>query len=153
MDGSSIRITSGSDISARPKASICCSPPDSSPAAPVAALVQDREELIDLRHHLRVVGLRGGVTADPQILLDGQWEEDLAPPLGHQGQAVFDDHVRELAQDLFAVDGDRSLGVAEESGDRAQAGRLAGALAPSTRVIRPAVADIETPPCTAWTGP
>ena len=32
MDGSSIRMIFGLDISARPIASICCSPPDKVPA-------------------------------------------------------------------------------------------------------------------------
>ncbi|OPZ54273.1 MAG: hypothetical protein BWY91_01682 [bacterium ADurb.BinA028] len=35
MDGSSRSMILGWDISARPKASICCSPPESSPAAPL----------------------------------------------------------------------------------------------------------------------
>ena len=47
MDGSSSSITLGRAISARPMASICCSPPESVPAELAAPVAQAREELVD----------------------------------------------------------------------------------------------------------
>ena len=44
IDGSSISSSFGWDISARPIATICCSPPESVPASWLAPLVQQREQ-------------------------------------------------------------------------------------------------------------
>ena len=71
----------GFAIIARPSASICCSPPESVPGLLVAALVEAREELEDVRE----VALRDAALhprAEPQVV-EHRERRERAAPLGH----------------------------------------------------------------------
>ena len=57
------------------------------------ALLEAREEIEDLRHRIVHAGLDARRCADPEVLLDRQLLEDVAP-LRHLGDAGADDPVR-----------------------------------------------------------
>mgnify|MGYP003694441673 CR=1 FL=1 len=79
-EGSSSRSRRGRAIRARPMASICCSPPESVPAACGDALLQAREEGEDLHRASRGARPRaaGGAGAHLEVLEDRQGREHLA---------------------------------------------------------------------------
>src|ERR1700751_3595165 len=81
-DGSSISNSFGPDMSARPMAHICCSPPESVPA---------------ICSRLRNEG------ADAQVVLDGEAREQ-APVLRHVGDAALDDAMGGEAVERAAVE-------------------------------------------------
>ena len=67
--------------SARPTASICCSPPDSRPGAAIRELTERREVVVG------DVGVEAlPAVAEPEVLGHGQAVEDAAT-LGHVGDA------------------------------------------------------------------
>ena len=79
-DGSSSISRRGRAISARPMASICCSPPDMRAGTLLLALAQPREQVEDPLHVARdgvaVVALEG---AELEVLVHRHAPEDLAP--------------------------------------------------------------------------
>jgi hypothetical protein len=86
------------------------------------------------------------VAADPQVLLDGELGED-APALHHLADARPDDARRVEAVDRLPLEADRALGDraavdVEEARDRAQHGRLAGAVRAEQRDDR-ALGDLD----------
>ncbi len=134
-EGSSSSSSFGSDISARPMASICCSPPDSSPARCAGPLGEHREQLA---HPVPGGRLRGGRRTGPeptgaQVLLDGHPGEHLAA-LRHGDDAAAHDECGVEPVDPLAVEGDLAGGdrpavQLQRAGDRAQQRRLARAVA------------------------
>ena len=133
-DGSSSSSSFGLAISARPMASICCSPPDSSAAALRAALLEHREQVVDpvLGPRLRRLVLAAHA-AGAQVLLHREPAED-PPALGDLHQAHADDLRRVAAAEVGAVEADRArLDPAavqpQGAGDGAQQRRLAGPVA------------------------
>ena len=91
-------------MSARPIASICCSPPESVPPAWLSRSPSTREQLED---HLEVRGRRVPVglrdRAQAQVLAHRQAAED-PPALGTVGDAQRDDPVRRGAGDVGALE-------------------------------------------------
>src|SRR4051812_25671926 len=89
IDGSSSSSSFGFAISARPIASICCSPPDIVPALALA-LLEPREQLVDAL----AVGAHAVVTAQVraqvEVLAHGHAREAVAP-LGRQRHAEAND--------------------------------------------------------------
>ena len=129
-DGSSISSTRGLPISARPIASICCSPPDSEPAS-WACRSYSRGNSRNTRSIVQsgpppfaCADLR----RDHQILAHGQRAEH-APALRHETDALARDDVGREAGDRLAVQADRAAARLEEAHDRRHAGGLAGAVA------------------------
>ena len=93
-DGSSSSSSLGSDISARPIAHICCSPPDMRAGELAAALAQPREQLVDEGEASRnFAPRRTDEAAHPQIVLDRHAREQAAV-LRHMRDAELDDAVR-----------------------------------------------------------
>jgi hypothetical protein len=114
-------------------ASICCSPPDSSPAAWVRPLPQHREAVV----HGVEVGAEGtalapaGVAAEHEVVLDRGAREHPAP-LGHVGHAHLGQLVGRLVLDPLAQEGDLALDRLQQLGearDRLQGGGLPGPVA------------------------
>ena len=126
IDGSSSIRSFGRPISARATASICCSPPDSVPAFCVEALLEAREELEHLlavlRDPLLVVAQE---RAEVEVLVDRHAAED-APPLGRLARCRARHLVARHAADLACPRTRSSRGGADEAGDGAHRGRLAG---------------------------
>ena len=105
----SSRIRSrGFVISARPIASICCSPPERVLARLRAALGEAGEERLD-------AGLRpaAGAGGGGEVLLDGQGRE-AAAALGDEADAEAGDAVDGEAAGRLAGEGDRALARAEQ---------------------------------------
>ena len=152
-DGSSISSTRGLPISARPIASICCSPPDSEPGDLRVALLQPREQLEHaversspapplFLHRLR---------RHHQVLPHGQRAEH-APALRHEADALARDGVGREARDRFAEQADGAVARLEEAHDRRHAGGLAGAVA-AEQPEQPAGLERERTPCSTWLSP
>ena len=110
IDGSSISSTLGRAISARPIASICCSPPRHRAGELVAALLQARE---DARTPCSMSASISLVVADEgahlQVLGDRHAREDAAA-LGHHHQALLDQVPGALALDAAAQELDLAGG-------------------------------------------
>jgi hypothetical protein len=102
------------------------------------ALGQHREQLLHPLPGLGPGGRRACAQATgPQVVLDGHPGEHL-PPLGHRDHPAPDHHRRVEPVDALAVDpdlarGDRAPVQLEGARDRAQQGRLAGAVAAEHR--------------------
>ena len=87
-DNSSMIKTSGSDMSPRAIASICCSPPENVPAFWRAAFLQPRKQRVDLIEPLGEATPRAlGEGAHLQVLLHAHRAEQLAP-FRHQHQSA-----------------------------------------------------------------
>ena len=144
-DGSSSSSRRGRHISARPMASICCSPPDSVP--PFCATRSLRrgnsaEHALEVRSLLRG---RAGEGAHLEVLEDRQARED-PPALGRVADAQLDELVRGDGCEMSAP---RSSTVPcagwQQPADRLERRRLAGAvgaderddLAPATSMSMP----------------
>src|ERR671914_270013 len=92
------------------------------------ALLEAREEVEDAVHVLTDLGgVVAVVGAHLQVLEDGHAEEDPAT-LGALGDALADKLVRSGALNLLAVEDDLALPRRQDAVDRAQGGRLAGAV-------------------------
>ena len=105
-EGSSTRRIFGASISARPSASICCSPPDIEPASWRAALGKPREGLEADREIAGQLAPRGrAVGAEQQVLLDRELGKQPAA-FRHQRDAEIDDLLGGAADEvvLDAVD-------------------------------------------------
>jgi hypothetical protein len=115
----------GPDMSARPTASICCSPPERLPArcfcrsARTGNSAKTRARRPRGRQegaHLEIVGHR-------------ERRED-APAFGDVGDAVRDHLVGRPAADRRALEGDLARARRDQAGDHAQQRGLAGAVRP-----------------------
>ena len=107
IDGSSISSSFGFDMSARPIATICCSPPDSVPGELRAPLVQEREELV----HAVEVLLRAAavqVRAHLEVLEHGHRREE-PPVLGDDRHALTDPVARRALRHVLAVEAHRAV--------------------------------------------
>ena len=114
-------------------ASICCSPPDSVPAA-----WWRRSARIGKRSNSRVhVGGDAGrvgaqVAAHLQVLVHRHVGKD-APALGTMGDAELQDALGRGARDVFAQEGDAARRRRQHARDRLERGRLAGAVGADQR--------------------
>ena len=145
-EGSSSSSSFGADISARPIATICCSPPLMVRASLRAALGQTRKQRSDAREIARLVGAgaaREG--AELEILPHGQLGENAAP-LGHQRDAGLDDLVRRQRQQVPAVEGDArpACGATSPAMDLSSVD-LPAPFAPSITTISPGLTSRSTP--------
>src|SRR3954463_263720 len=112
IDGSSIRSSFGRPISARPMATICCSPPDSVPAPRLLPpprrppgqrpppLVEQREELVDPVEVLLL-------SAAPEVrahleVLEHRHRPEQPPVLGDDRDALADPVARRSRGDVLA---------------------------------------------------
>lgn len=108
MEGSSSMSSLGRDMSARPMASICCSPPERVAGGLLAAFAQDGEHLVgalDVLFDALLVGAQEG--AELEVFGDRQPGEDVAS-LGGVGEAQGDDLVGGDLREGLAVEGDGS---------------------------------------------
>src|SRR5262249_30828297 len=108
IEGSSSRIIFGRDISARPIAHICCSPPEIYPAV---ELLEPREIGID---EVEVApdgraAVAARERAGEKVLLDRQVREAMAP-LHHLDAAPSHELIRRARMHLFAVEDDGAFG-------------------------------------------
>ena len=132
IDGSSSRSTFGFDISARPIASICCSPPLSVPAIWVRRS-RSRGNISKARVDAVLDLLfRHREPAHLQVLLDGQAGEGPAA-LGHLDDARGDDLVRGDRTEVPSVEANGPGARADDPGDRVEGGRLARAVGADER--------------------
>ena len=93
-EASSIMTSFGRAMTARPMASICCSPPLSRPALPLHPLFQHREQSKDPLQGLVVVGpCPWKVGAQPQILENSECLEQ-PPSFRHDDDAPIDAMLR-----------------------------------------------------------
>ena len=127
-DGSSSSSSRGRAISARPRTSICRSPPDSVLAALRAALGAARgKQRVDPSRPSRAGRSPAPQPAEAQVLLDGELGDDAAA-LGHVGDAEPDDVLAAMRGDVAARRDDGPAARAHEPGDRAQQRGLARAV-------------------------
>ncbi len=107
-------------ISARPIATICCSPPDRVPACwlPLLQPREAREDPVQVGRDPRLVGARVG--AHQQVVLDDHVREDVAA-LGHHARCRAPRSRRPAAPvDPVAVEADSPRLDLPQPGDRAQ---------------------------------
>ncbi len=112
--GSSMTRRRGLPSSARPIASICCSPPDNCEPPLVSPLVEPRKGLVDALDRPLRIRAAGGDQA--QMLVDRQARPD-APPLRDVADAVPVNDVRLEAGGLAAEDADAARARGLEAGD------------------------------------
>src|SRR5687767_13518702 len=127
--GSSIMIRSGSPISVRHSVSICCSPPESTPAS-VCWRSFRRGNMPYMSSKLQ----RGFFLprfSQHQVLVHGELRKDVAV-LGHVADAQVRDLERLAAEDLLVAPGHRAFAV-DEPHDGLDGGRAAGAVAAEQR--------------------
>ena len=171
-DGSSSSSSRGRLTSARPIATICCSPPLSRPAGWSEPLAHARKQL---EHLVEAVGelaapaaAQVAIGAELQVLLHRVLGKELAS-LGHQREPEIGDLVRRHAADVAAGELDAPFGRAQQPGEAAQRRGLAGAVAAEhgddlARLDREgdaldhlelAVGDVQVarPQAAAWDGP
>ena len=136
----------GRDISARAIASCCCSPPDSVPASWRGALAEDREP-----REPPVACRRGApsrsVRAMPPIVRFSSTVSlgEHVAALGDQRDAAAHDRLGHEARERRAVEHDRAALRLQGAGERAQQGRLAGAVrARASATISPRATSSET---------
>jgi len=142
---------------ARPRASICCSPPESV-ARLVPALEQAGEGLEDpLDVPLDLGAVVAPVGPHEQVLVHAEVDED-APSLGGHGDALPGDPVRRDAGHDTPQVSDRAARDGDEAADGPQQRALAGAVGPheghdlllrhvegdAFEGVNPAVVDIES---------
>ena len=127
-DGSSNMIRRGRDISARPIASICCSPPDKRTRRLLSPLGKARKLGIDpiaVRGDLRASGAQIG--AHVEVLLDRHVRK--YPPSFRTMRDARGHHARRFgACDILALEQHRSRTRRDQPGDRTQRRALAGAV-------------------------
>ncbi len=133
-DGSSSIRNFGWPISARPIASICCSPPDSVPAMLLLAFGETRkqaEHVVALLPDQRLRRAAGRRPSAGSRARSGSRTPCALPARGDSPRATM--RVRRQPVDALAVVGDAALLRLEQAGDRAQRGALAGAVAADQR--------------------
>ena len=108
MEGSSRRSSSGFAISALPRASICCSPPERVPACWCSPLcIRGKvSRTIDHRARLSARPLTAWA-AQLEVFFHGEVGED-PPSLGHHTDALFDDPVGPFPRDVPLLEDDRA---------------------------------------------
>ena len=150
-DGSSIRISSGLAISARPIASICCSPPLSAPPgwSMRSASCGNSASTSSKSQPAPTVALAGGRGArgkragrQQQVLAHGQRAED-APALRHDRDAVLRDRVGRPAAQRAALEEDLARARRREARHRPDQRGLAHAVAAEDRGDRALAAELE----------
>ena len=129
-DGSSISSTRGLPISARPIASICCSPPDRCAAIwPVRSFrrgnIANTVSAVQRRMLAAGIGLARG---DHQIFAHAQAFEN-APALRHQRHAARRDHFGRQARHVGAENHDAAFARRQQAHGDGHAGGFAGAVA------------------------
>ena len=126
-EGSSSRKIAGRDISARPIANICCSPPERLPARWLGPLAQSREirenPIKALMHFRR----RATVGADLQVLPDRECGK-YAASFRRIANAETNDLERLQAFQRLAVEQDITLGIIHHAEDRLERTALSGAV-------------------------
>ena len=128
-DSSSIIIRSGSLISPRAIAHICCSPPDMLPATWLSRSPSAREQL----HDAVDVAVVGPPAAESQVVPDGEPGEQSAA-LRHVRDAEVDDLLDRPSAELPARGRSRRPArIGDHPGQRPQQGGLAGAVRPDQR--------------------
>ena len=126
IDGSSSRISFGRDISARPIASICCSPPERLPARWARRSFSTGKSVVHALDALReMLARRRQERAHLEVVGHGEAREE-APALGHVGDAVRDDLVRGPPRERRALEGERAGPRRDHAGDHAQQRGLPG---------------------------
>ena len=133
-DGSSSISRRGRLISARPIASICCSPPDSVPPRCAMRSLSRGNSAQHAFQPGRAIGLAavGGVGAHLQVFHHGHARED-PPALGRLRDAQPRDLVRRHVGDVAAVEQDLARAGARPAEDRHHQRRLAGAVGADQR--------------------
>ena len=127
-DGSSNITSSGAPIRQRPIASICCSPPDSVPAACARALGQDREQRQHPLEITRPARPRARQhRAHGEVFGDRERRKDLAA-LRDLADAEVADAVARPARDVAAAKHDAPARRAVHARDGADERGLAGAV-------------------------
>ena len=126
-EGSSRRRSFGRAISARPSATICCSPPDSVAAAAGFARQEGKEGIDAVAVVVDAAAVRTSGGTQPQVLRHGQGTEQPAP-FGRMGNAEPHDPRRRQSVDALAEEANLAGARAAKSRDRAQRGALAGAV-------------------------
>ena len=140
IDGSSMSMSFGRAISARPIATICCSPPDSVPASWVAPLVQQREERVDALVVLRpptAVQVRAHLE-----VLEHRHRAEEAPVLRDDRHPLPDAVARRARGHVLAVERHRAGPWPHDPEDRLQRRRLPGRV-PSEQAHELARADLQ----------
>ena len=133
MEGSSSSSTLGRLISARPMASICCSPPDMVPASWSLRSCRRGKMVNTLSMSASDVGLVvADVGAHLQVFGDGHAGEHAAA-FGHHGQALLDQVPGTLAPDALAQVFDVAIVDRQDAGDGLHGGGLAGAVGADQR--------------------
>ena len=120
-------ISFGRAMSARPMATICCSPPESVPGELAPALVQEREERV---HAFVVLGIAAAVEvgAHLEVLEDGHRAEQ-PPVLGDDRHSLANAVARRPPRDILAGERDRARARADDPEHRLQRGGLPGRVA------------------------
>ena len=127
-DGSSNMTSSGAPIRQRPIASICCSPPDSVPAACPARSASTGNSANTRSRFLRASGARARQhRAHVEILGDRERRKHLAA-FGHLADAEIADAMAFPAGDVGAAELDAAARRAVHAGDGADQRGLAGAV-------------------------
>jgi hypothetical protein len=143
--GSSMMIRSGSPISVRHSVSICCSPPDSTPAS-VCWRSLSRGNMRTCRRTTSAA-FAGALLAQHQVLVHRQRGKDV-PALGHIADAQVGDLVGFAAQHLLPFPDTRALAL-DQAHDGLGRGRTARAVAPEQATISPSRTSKFTP-CSTW---
>ena len=148
IDGSSRRRRRGLSMSARPVASICCSPPERVPPFWFTFL-QAREEGEDL------FAVLGRAVAPGRRPCRGSHGRSSGGKQSRPSATVRADVRRSRGGDpgdLFVLEADRLLGPRSQAGDGAQRGRLAGAVG-ADESDDLALLDVSDTPLSAWMCP
>ena len=123
----------GRPISARPTASICCSPPESVPAScQVRSFSRGNSSYTCSRSSLMRFLVLAQVRADLQVFQHRQVGE-YAPAFRHHRDAALHDLLRVQAQDVFALKRDGAALGAHDAADGAKRGGFAGAVCADQR--------------------
>ena len=149
-DGSSSISSRGRAISARPSASICCSPPESVPARWPLALGEPGERGRALARGRPRAPLAADVRAERRFSRDRQLADDPAA-FGHVRDSRAARSPRAPPRDRAAVEHDLAR-LAHGVRDRPQRGRLAGAVRAEHRDHLAPPAPTSETPCSACTG-
>ena len=123
IDGSSISSSFGRDISARPIATICCSPPDSVPASCERRSMQQREQLVDPVEVL--LGAPAAQVGAHLEVLEHRHRREQPAVLRDDREAAADAVARRPRGDVLAVDAHGAVARPDDAEDRLQRRRLA----------------------------
>ena len=133
IDGSSSSSNRGRAMSARPIASICCSPPDKRSRLLREAFLQAREQIEDPIHVGRDLGLVVAQEGSELEILGDRHPREDPPALWALGNASLRNLVTLQARDPLAFEVNLAALWPQQPGDRAHRGRLAGTVAADER--------------------